>query len=41
VGGAQVARVAGGVDDIVISLYAHGTSVRGIMHHLEQVYGPG
>jgi putative transposase len=32
-------RVAGGLDDMVISLYAHGMSVRDIMHHLEQVYG--
>jgi hypothetical protein len=26
-------------DDMVISLYAHGMSVRDILHHLEQVYG--
>jgi len=32
-------RVAGGLDDMVISLYAHGMSVRDIVHHLEQVYG--
>ena len=32
-------RVAGGLDDMVISLYAHGMSVRDILHHLEQVYG--
>jgi putative transposase len=32
-------RIAGGLDDMVISLYAHGMSVRGIVHHLEQVYG--
>ncbi len=32
-------RVAGGLDDMVISLYAHGMSVRDITHHLEQVYG--
>jgi len=32
-------RVAGGLDDMVISLYAHGVSVRDIVHHLEQVYG--
>src|ERR1700728_875665 len=32
-------RVAGGRDDMVISLYAHGMSVRDIMHHLDQVYG--
>ncbi|MGH3164848.1 MAG: IS256 family transposase, partial [Trebonia sp.] len=27
------------LDDMVISLYAHGLSVRDILHHLEQVYG--
>src|SRR6202167_1663265 len=32
-------RVAGGLDDMVISLYAHGMSVRDIVHHLKQVYG--
>ncbi len=32
-------RIAGGLDDMVISLYAHGMSVRDIIHHLEQVYG--
>ena len=32
-------RVAGGLDDMVISLYAHGMSVRDIIHHLHQVYG--
>src|SRR5580693_6044175 len=32
-------RVAGGLDDMIISLYAHGMSVRDIIHHLEQVYG--
>jgi transposase-like protein len=31
--------VAGGLDDMVISLYAHGMSTRDITHHLEQVYG--
>ena len=31
-------RIAGGLDDMVISLYAHGMSVRDIVHHLEQVY---
>jgi transposase-like protein len=35
----RAGRVAGGLDDMVISLYAHGMSVRDIMHHLEQVYG--
>jgi putative transposase len=32
-------RVAGGLDDMIISLYAHGMSVRDILHHLRQVYG--
>jgi putative transposase len=32
-------RVSGGLDDMVISLYAHGMSVRDIVHHLKQVYG--
>jgi transposase-like protein len=35
----RAGRIAGGLDDMVISLYAHGMSVRGIIHHLEQVYG--
>jgi transposase-like protein len=35
----RAGRVAGGLDDMVISLYAHGMSVRDIMHHLRQVYG--
>src|ERR1700684_1263015 len=35
----RAGRIAGGLDDMVISLYAHGMSVRDIMHHLEQVYG--
>jgi putative transposase len=35
----RAGRVAGGLDDMVISLYAHGMSVRDITHHLEQVYG--
>jgi transposase-like protein len=35
----RTGRVTGGLDDMVISLYAHGMSVRDIMHHLEQVYG--
>jgi hypothetical protein len=30
-------RVAGGLDDMVISLYAHGMSVRDIIHHLRQL----
>jgi putative transposase len=32
-------RIAGGLDDMVISLYAHGVTVRDIQHHLAQVYG--
>jgi transposase-like protein len=32
-------RIAGGLDDMVISLYAHGMSVRDVIHHLRQVYG--
>jgi hypothetical protein len=32
-------RISGGLDDMIISLYAHGMSVRDIVHHLEQVYG--
>jgi putative transposase len=32
-------RVCGGLDDMIISLYAHGMTVRDILHHLEQVYG--
>ena len=35
----RAGRVAGGLDDMVISLYAHGMSVRDIIHHLGQVYG--
>jgi len=35
----RAGRVAGGLDDMVISLYAHGMSVRDILHHLAQVYG--
>jgi putative transposase len=35
----RTGRIAGGLDDMVISLYAHGMSVRDILHHLEQVYG--
>jgi putative transposase len=34
-------RIAGGLDDMVISLYAHGMSVRDVIHHLRQVYGNG
>jgi transposase-like protein len=32
-------RIAGGLDDMIISLYAHGMSVRDVQHHLRQVYG--
>ena len=32
-------RVSGGLDDMIVSLYAHGMSVRDILHHLRQVYG--
>ena len=35
----RAGRVAGGLDDMIISLYAHGMSVRDILHHLKQVYG--
>jgi putative transposase len=35
----RAGRVAGGLDDMIISLYAHGMSVRDILHHLERVYG--
>jgi putative transposase len=31
-------RIAGGLDDMIISLYVHGMSVRDILHHLKQVY---
>lgn len=32
-------RIAGGLDDMIISLSAHGMSVRDILHHLRQVNG--
>ena len=35
----RAGRVSGGLDDMIISLYAHGMSVRDILHHLQQVYG--
>jgi transposase-like protein len=35
----RAGRIAGGLDDMIISLYAHGMSVRDIIHHLDQVYG--
>lgn len=31
-------RIAGGLDDMIVSLYAHGMSVRDVQHHLRQVY---
>src|SRR6266446_5022244 len=37
--GRWAGRISGGLDDMIISLYAHGMSVRDILHHLEQVYG--
>jgi putative transposase len=36
----RAGRVAGGLDDMVISLCAHGMSNRDIIRHLRQVYGP-
>jgi putative transposase len=35
----RAGRMAGGLDDMIISLYAHGMSVRDILHHLNQIYG--
>jgi transposase-like protein len=35
----RAGRVSGGLDDMIISLYAHGMSVRDVQHHLKQVYG--
>jgi putative transposase len=35
----RAGRISGGLDDMIISLYAHGMSVRDIVHHLAQVYG--
>jgi transposase-like protein len=35
----RAGRVSGGLDDMIISLYAHGMSVRDIICHLRQVYG--
>jgi putative transposase len=35
----RAGRVSGGLDDMIISLYAHGMSVRDVQHHLRQVYG--
>jgi putative transposase len=35
----RAGRVSGGLDDMVVSLYAHGMSARDIIHHLRQVYG--
>jgi putative transposase len=34
----RAGRVSGGLDDMIISLYAHGMSVRDIQHHLRQIY---
>ncbi len=34
----RAGRVSGGLDDLIISLYAHGMSVRDIQHHLRQIY---
>ncbi|MFI7145129.1 transposase [Nonomuraea sp. NPDC050022] len=34
----RAVRISGGLDDMIISLYAHGMSVRDIRHHLRQVY---
>jgi putative transposase len=34
----RAGRVSGGLDDMVISLYAHGMSVRDIQDHLLQIY---
>jgi len=33
----RAGRVAGGLDDMVVSLYAHGMSNRDIIHHLRQM----
>jgi transposase-like protein len=35
----RAGRISGGLDDMIISLYAHGMTVRDILHHLYQVYG--
>ena len=35
----RAGRISGGLDDMIISLYAHGMTVRDIVHHLRQVYG--
>jgi putative transposase len=32
-------RISGGLDDMIVSLYAHGMTVRDIGHHLRRVYG--
>lgn len=36
--GKRAGRVSGRLDDMIISLYAHGMSVRDIQHHLLQIY---
>jgi putative transposase len=35
----RAGRISGGLDDMIISLYAHGMTVRDVQHHLRQVYG--
>jgi hypothetical protein len=35
----RAGRVSGGLDDMIISLCAHGMSVRDILHHLQRVFG--
>ncbi len=35
----RAGRISGGLYDMIISLYAHGMTVRDILHHLNQVYG--
>ncbi|WP_438672088.1 IS256 family transposase [Spongiactinospora gelatinilytica] len=34
----RAGRISGGLDAMIISLYAHGMSVRDIQHHLRQIY---
>src|SRR5260370_38474136 len=33
----RAGRISGGLDDMIISLYAHGMTVRDILRHLNQV----
>jgi hypothetical protein len=35
----RAGRIADGLDDMIINQYAHGMSVRDIIHDLEQIYG--